>query len=82
MKAHFDFGFRPPYRNQDLENCGGPGADHGSWLLRLTEPKLEVHGETIAFDAGRVAATRVAGVEWAMWDLTQPFPRAARGQDP
>ncbi|MBA4065748.1 MAG: hypothetical protein C0501_18920 [Isosphaera sp.] len=71
MPFYLDFGFRPPYRNQQLEEYGGPGADHGSWVFRLTKPKLEVHGETIAFNDTRVAVTRVAGVEWALWDTTK-----------
>lgn len=71
MDFYLDLGFRPPYHNQQLENYSGPGADHGSWLFRLKKPKLEVHGELIAFNKERVAVTKVAGLEWGMWDLTQ-----------
>jgi hypothetical protein len=39
----------------------------------LNEPKLDVHGELIAFNKNRVAVTRVGGIEWAMWDLTKQF---------
>jgi len=73
MARYLDLGFRPPYRNQTMENYGGPGADHGSWLMKLEHPKLEVHGELIAFNDERVAVARAAGVEWAMWDTTKPF---------
>ncbi|MBL8795633.1 MAG: PQQ-binding-like beta-propeller repeat protein [Planctomycetia bacterium] len=76
MDFYLDLGFRPPYRNQQLEAYGGPGADHGSWLFRLAKPKLEVHGELIAFTKDRVAVTRVAGIDWAMWDLTGELPGA------
>jgi outer membrane protein assembly factor BamB len=71
MDFYLDLGFRPPYCNQQLENYSGPGADHGSWLFRLKKPKLEVHGELVAFNKERVAVIKVAGLEWGMWDITQ-----------
>jgi outer membrane protein assembly factor BamB len=76
MAFAFDFGFRPPYRDQQFENYGGPGADHGSWHLRLKQPALDVHGESIAFNRDRVACTRVAGIEWGLWDLSRDLPGA------
>jgi len=80
MDFYLDLGFRPPYRNQQLENYGGPGADHGSWFFRLTRPRLEVHGELIAFTKERVAVTKVAGIAWAMWDRTPEELPGANGK--
>lgn len=76
MAFYLDLGFRPPYRNQQLENYSGPGADHGSWVFRLPRPRLEVRGELIAFNAERVVAARVAGIDWGMWDLTRDLAGA------